>query len=243
MCVTDIDQIFPREYVVAYTLNYAVFIASFVGVWGIGLPMATVASTIGTVFAFIACVLMLIGSSCILCCGPQTRDNDGKCQLTAALVLNAIATLLNFIAIWLIIWAWSVVVTVLAGIQCDQTISEEECELEVNRFRSVIAAIFWTTWLFVLFVTALGAYSLRVLLQAKRAMEAAALAFRNANHGNSQPPQPAVEAFPVVAGSVVASTAPAPPVYARSYAPGVEMTSINPPPAEARAGGQRVVQV
>lgn len=217
----DIDQIFPREYVVAYSLNYAVFIASVVGLVGIGFPLAIVASTPGTVLAFIAAMCTMLGSSVLMCCGPQERGMHGKCQITAAAFFNALAALLHFIAVWLIIWAWDQVSKALGLATCETGVPDAECEAAIGALASTLGGLLWTTWLFVLFCTVLELYAVRVLLLARRAMEVAVVQHRQ---GAQQPPS--VEAFPVVASSVVASAAP-PPTYSQrdapQQAPGVEM--------------------
>jgi hypothetical protein len=214
MCVKGLDENFPPEYGVAYQLNTGVFITSVVGVIGLGIPLISVAETDGTAMAFVAALMTLTGSSIVMCCGPQQRGADGRCQLIAAIVLNGFAAVLQFIALILIIWAWDLVQKQLAVAECGPSVTREECDEAIAQLGSIVAALLWTAFLYLLFAVGLEVYTIRAQLAAKRAMEsAAAIAAANAPFHGPPGMSPPIEAYPVVTSTVVGM----PPAYQTQY--------------------------
>lgn len=237
----NLHELFPREYVFASRLNSVVFVVSFVGIIGIGLPLTSLVSTPGTSLAFLACLCALVGASVLMCCGPQERGMDGKCQLTAAMVCNSIAALLNFISIWLIIWAWDAFAKAMAGARCNPSLTREECDQAIEELSSTVAAVLWTTWIYIIFCCALSAYTVRAQLQAKRAMEAAADVNRQAQvDGVASQIPPPMEGYPhrpVVTGSMMPGWQP-PSSYAQQPHRDTEMGAVPAQEGEAAAGAQ-----
>ncbi|KAJ1620787.1 hypothetical protein T492DRAFT_1075341 [Pavlovales sp. CCMP2436] len=204
MCLSSAARLhFPREYQAAYSLNYAVFVASFVGLVGIGFPLALVASSPGTSLAFVGVAFTCAASSIIMCCGPQQRGQDGRCQLIAAIAFNAIAALMHFISVWLIIWSWDVVSRELGRASCSGDVTKEECDAAIAQVKSIVAGLLWTTWLYVVFVCGLDCFAAYTFFKALTAMKyAATLPGPGAGPADFYQ-QPPVEAFPVVNSTVV----------------------------------------
>jgi hypothetical protein len=98
-------------------------------------------------------------------------------------VLNVLATLVNICALALIIAEWDAVLKCTCTCK---TLTGDECQAALARRRRIIGAWFWTTWVFVLFCAVLCAYTVRALLQVKRAMVEATAA--KAQGTNKLPP-------------------------------------------------------